>query len=50
MEVALAEAKKALEIDEVPIGAALFDINDKLIAKAHNRREIDQDPTAHAEI
>ena len=50
MEVALAEAQKALEIDEVPIGAALFDINDKLIAKAHNRREIDQDPTAHAEI
>ena len=50
MEVALAEAKKALEIDEVPIGAALFDTNDKLIAKAHNRREIDQDPTAHAEI
>ena len=50
MQVALAEAKKALEIDEVPIGAALFDNDDKLITKAHNRREIDQDPTAHAEI
>ena len=50
MEVALAEAKKALEIDEVPIGAALFDSDDKLISKAHNRREINQDPTAHAEI
>ena len=50
MQVALAEAKKALEIDEVPIGAAIFDNDDKLITKAHNRREIDQDPTAHAEI
>ena len=50
MEVALQEAKRALEIDEVPIGAAIFDEEDKLIAKAHNRREIDQDPTAHAEI
>ena len=36
MEVALAEAKKALEIDEVPIGAALFDSDDKLISKAHS--------------
>ena len=50
MQVALEEAKKALEIDEVPIGAALFGDDDKLITKAHNRREIDQDPTAHAEI
>ena len=50
MEVALQEAKRALEIDEVPIGAAIFDEEDKLIAKAHNRREVDQDPTAHAEI
>ena len=38
MQVALEEAKKALEIDEVPIGAALFDDDDKLITKAHNRR------------
>ena len=30
MQVALAEARKALEIDEVPIGAALFDNDDKL--------------------
>ena len=50
MQVALAEAKKALEIDEVPIGAALFDNDDKLITTAHNRREIDQEPTAHAQI
>ena len=49
MEVALQEAKRALEIDEVPIGAAIFDAEDKLITKAHNR-EVDQDPTAHAEI
>ena len=35
MEVALQEAKRALEIDEVPIGAAIFDEEDKLIAKSH---------------
>ena len=33
MQVALEEAKNALEIDEVPIGAALFDDDDKLITR-----------------
>ena len=35
MEVALQEAKRALEIDEVPIGAAIFDEEDKLIAVSY---------------
>ena len=50
MEVALAEAKKALEIDEIPVGAALFDEEHNLIFSAHNQRELKQDPVAHAEI
>ncbi len=50
MRVALNEAKKALDVDEVPIGAAIFDKDDKLICANHNRRELDQNPTSHAEI
>ncbi|MEL1222551.1 MAG: nucleoside deaminase [Candidatus Neomarinimicrobiota bacterium] len=50
MEVALAEAKKALEIDEIPVGAALFDEEHNLIFSAHNQRELKQNPVAHAEI
>ena len=50
MEVALVEAKKALEIDEIPVGAALFDEEHNLIFSAHNQRELKQNPVAHAEI
>ena len=50
MRVALNEAKKAHDVDEVPIGAAIFDKNDNLICANHNRRELDQNPTSHAEI
>ena len=50
MRVALDEARKALDIDEVPVGAALFDKDDNLICANHNRRELDQNPTSHAEI
>ncbi|MDC3057569.1 nucleoside deaminase [bacterium] len=50
MRVALDEAKKALDIDEVPVGAAIFDKNDNLICANHNRRELDQNPMSHAEI
>ena len=50
MEVALAEARKALEIDEIPVGAALFDEEHNLIFSAHNQRELKQNPVAHAEI
>lgn len=49
MQLALAEAKKAFEKDEVPIGALLV-MNDKIIAKAHNQVELLNDSTAHAEI
>jgi tRNA(adenine34) deaminase len=50
MKVALAEARKAFDIDEVPVGAAIFDKNDNLICANHNRRELDQNPMSHAEI
>ena len=50
MKVALDEARKALDIDEVPVGAAIFDKDDNLICANHNRRELDQNPMSHAEI
>ena len=50
MRVALNQARKALDIDEVPVGAAMFDKDDNLICANHNRRELDQNPTSHAEI
>lgn len=49
MRIALEEAGKAAEHGDVPIGAVLAK-NGQVIAKAHNRVEEDQDPTAHAEI
>ena len=50
MRVALQEASNALALDEVPVGAAIFDKDHNLIASAHNRRELDQNPVSHAEI
>lgn len=49
MNIALKEAKKALLLDEVPVGAVIV-YNDNIIARGHNRREKDHDPTSHAEI
>ena len=50
MRVAIDEARKAFDIDEVPVGAAIFDKDDNLICANHNRRELDQNPMSHAEI
>ncbi|HSA07141.1 MAG TPA: nucleoside deaminase [Candidatus Gastranaerophilales bacterium] len=47
LRIALTEAKKSGA--DIPIGAVLVK-NDEIIAKAHNRKEINNDPTAHAEI
>jgi len=49
MRQAIAEAKKAFERDEVPVGAIIV-YDNKVIAKAHNQREMLLDPTAHAEM
>ena len=49
MELALAEAERALVHDDVPIGAVVLRGGD-VIAARHNERELAGDPTAHAEI
>ena len=49
MQQALALARQAAEMDEVPVGALVVH-NGEVIAEAHNWRERDQDPTAHAEL
>ena len=49
MLAALDEAKKALDKQEVPIGAVVV-CNDMIIARAHNLTETLNDPTAHAEM
>ena len=49
MRVALREAERALNSDDVPIGAVAVH-RGAIIGRGHNRREADNDPTAHAEI
>lgn len=49
MRLALAQARRAQEHDDVPIGAVVVR-DDEVIAAAHNERELRKDPTAHAEI
>ena len=49
MQEALKEARLALVEDEVPVGAVIVQ-GELIIGRGHNRREIDNDPTAHAEI
>jgi tRNA(adenine34) deaminase len=50
MALALAQARRAAALGEVPVGAVVTGPDGALIAAAHNRRELDQDPTAHAEM
>lgn len=49
MKEALKEAKKALALDEVPVGAIIV-CNNQIIARAHNFTERLNDVTAHAEM
>lgn len=49
MMQAIKEAKKALEDDEIPIGAIVV-VNERVIARGHNMTERLNDPTAHAEM
>ena len=49
MKLALKEALKGLEEDEVPIGAVIV-LDGKVIAKAHNKRQKNKVATHHAEI
>ena len=49
MQAALAEARKAFDKQEIPVGAVVV-CNDIIIARAHNLTETLKDPTAHAEM
>ena len=49
MRLALREAERALEHEDVPIGAVVVRAGE-VVAAAHNERELRQDPVAHAEI
>jgi tRNA(adenine34) deaminase len=50
MGLALDQARAVLEHGDVPIGAVVLDPDGVVVAAAGNRREVDRDPTAHAEI
>jgi tRNA(adenine34) deaminase len=50
MREALAEARLAASHGDVPVGAIVVDGLGNEIARGHNRREVDGDPVAHAEI
>jgi tRNA(adenine34) deaminase len=50
MRAALEEAALAVAHADVPVGALVVDAQGCELSRAHNRREVDADPTAHAEI
>ena len=49
MKMAIAQAKKAWKIDEVPIGCVIV-FQDKVIARGYNRRNTDKNTLSHAEL
>ena len=49
MRLALAEAERAAAQGEVPVGAVVV-ADGEVVGRGHNRREVDQDPLAHAEL
>jgi tRNA(adenine34) deaminase len=49
MEIALEEARAAGAAGDVPVGAVVV-IEGEVVARGRNRREVDADPTAHAEV
>jgi len=48
MRLALREASRALEHDDIPVGAVVV-VDGEVIGTGHNERELRADPTAHAE-
>ena len=51
MDAALAEARAALDHDDVPVGAVVVELaSGAIVAARHNERERTGDPTAHAEV
>ena len=49
MDLALEEARAALAHGDVPVGAVVV-AGDRILARRHNERELQGDPTAHAEL
>ena len=49
MALALKEAKRAADLEEVPIGAVIVD-GEEVVGRGFNRREIDRNPLGHAEL
>ena len=49
MRLAIREAQRALQHDDVPVGALIV-LGGEVIGAGHNERELRQDPTAHAEL
>jgi tRNA(adenine34) deaminase len=50
MRLALEEAEAAASAGDVPVGAVIVDAAGCVLGRGRNRRELEQDPTAHAEI
>ena len=50
MRLAMAEALRAGETADVPVGALVMDPEGVVVGRGHNLREASSDPTAHAEI
>jgi len=50
MDEALALARAAAGLGEVPVGALVVGADGRVLGRGHNRREADQDPLAHAEL
>jgi tRNA(adenine34) deaminase len=50
MNLALEEADRAAESGDVPVGAVIVDEQGILLSRGRNRRELEGDPTAHAEV
>jgi tRNA(adenine34) deaminase len=50
MDAALAEARRALLTDDVPVGAVVVGPDGEVVGRGRNAREADADPTAHAEV
>jgi cytosine deaminase len=49
LQMALAEARAGLAEGGIPIGAAVFDADGKLLGRGHNRRVQENDPSVHGE-
>lgn len=49
LKIAIAEARTGIEEGGIPIGAALFDKNENLLGRGHNRRIQEDDPSIHGE-